>query len=197
MQTLGKCSVTIKPGFCLFAAATLLIIPIEWVFSWFLAAAFHELCHCLTLFLCCIPIHSIDIDLTGAKINTASLTAGKELVCALAGPLGGLSLCLLSSLFPRLALCALIQSVYNLLPLYPFDGGRILSCLFFSIMGHKKGEKWMGLFEMVFMILLVLLALYLAFSLRLGLLPLVFVLFLFLRSGKLKFPCKAGKQIVQ
>ena len=54
------------------------------------------------------------------------LSPVRELLAAAAGPVGSLSLMLMGRLFPRLALCGLVQGLFNLLPIYPLDGGRIL-----------------------------------------------------------------------
>ena len=65
------------------------------------------------------------------------MSGGREVVCILAGPLGGLSLLLLCRRFPRVAICGMLQSVYNVLPIYPLDGGRALR----GILGRLPGEN--------------------------------------------------------
>lgn len=57
------------------------------------------------------------------------MAAWKEALCALAGPVGSFSVVLLAEYFPEAALFGLVQGLYNLLPVYPLDGGRILRCL--------------------------------------------------------------------
>ena len=81
------------------------------------------------------------------------MTAGGELLCALAGPFGSLLLALLLRHVPELAICGLIQGVYNLLPLYPLDGGRALRCLF-SFAG-EKGERGFRTVEKMLLCLLI------------------------------------------
>ena len=57
------------------------------------------------------------------------MSPGRELICILAGPAASLLLLCLARIFPRVAICGLIQGCYNLLPIAPLDGGRALHCL--------------------------------------------------------------------
>ena len=61
--------------------------------------------------------------------------------CAVTGPACGLCLVLLYRWFPELALFALFHSVYNLLPMYPADGGRIFAGLCKWILPPGVEEK--------------------------------------------------------
>ena len=94
---------------CLLAALVLLTLPLYWVFSAFLAAVIHELCHLLTLSLTGISVRKIRIGICGAEIVTAPLDEKTELICAAAGPAGSFFLLLLAHPFPRLALCGAFQ----------------------------------------------------------------------------------------
>lgn len=129
----------ISPGACILAALLLLTVPLKWLLAAWTAAVFHELCHIAAVHACGGKIWEIQIGAGGAVLETAPMTAGRELVCALAGPLGSLLLVSLVRYLPELAICGCVQGVYNLLPLYPLDGGRALRCAF-SFAGGK-GEQ--------------------------------------------------------
>ena len=113
---------------CLMGAFLLLTLPLNWLLSALAAAAFHELCHGAAILLLGGRIWGIRISAGGAVMETEPLSSGKELVCALAGPAGSLLLVLTFRIFPRVAVCALVQGAFNLLPVFPLDGGRALRC---------------------------------------------------------------------
>ena len=192
-----RISVNVQPCVFLLAAASLLLLPIPWLIAWCIALIVHELSHYIVLKILRIPVHSVKIGISGAQIKTGPISDGKQVLCALAGPLGGLSLCMFSELFPRLAVCALVQSVYNLIPLYPLDGGRVLSGLLILILGNNRGTLWAKRTEILFLVILLAGGTYLTILLQMS--PLVFLLLLLfiIRSVKIKLPCKAQKQIVQ
>ena len=95
-----------------------------------LAALVHELAHCAAVWLCRGRIRSVTLGGLGSVLEVSPMHPGKEALCALAGPLGSFSVILIADYFPEAALCALVQGIYNLLPFYPLDGGRILRILF-------------------------------------------------------------------
>lgn len=116
----------IAPSSLVIFAILVLLIPLKWLAAWIIAVFVHEIFHYLALTAGKQTIDSISINIYGVKISTCPLTNLQTIICAFAGPAGGLLLLFFSKLYPQLALCALIQSVYNLLPIYPLDGGRIL-----------------------------------------------------------------------
>lgn len=113
---------------CIYGCLLLILLPIELVTAIFAAAAIHEICHILALCLFRVPLLGISLCIGGTQIHTPPLQPVPELLCTAAGPLGSLMCLLLIRRFPLLAVCALIQGLFNLLPVYPLDGGRILHC---------------------------------------------------------------------
>lgn len=111
---------------CVALALTLLVLPLPWVAAAVLAAAVHELCHYLAIAALGGQVGRIAVGSGGAAMELGCLSPVRELLAAAAGPVGGLSLMLMGRFFPRLALCGLVQGLFNLLLIYPLDGGRIL-----------------------------------------------------------------------
>lgn len=120
-------------GGCILGALMILVLPNQLCISILIAAMIHECCHIGVFYLCRIPIYEIRIKAGGAEILCGPMTDLQEFLCALAGPLGSL-LCVFSfHRFPYFALCAFVQGIFNLLPIYPLDGGRILCCIVHAI----------------------------------------------------------------
>lgn len=122
-------------------ALLLLTLPLNWLLAAAVAAAWHETCHALALLACGGRVMALELTVGGARMVTGPLDRWRTLLCVLAGPVGSLSLLLLAPRAPRVALCALGQGAFNLLPIYPLDGGRAMECLFPG--WHRSGEGFL------------------------------------------------------
>lgn len=181
-------------GFWLYLAAAVLLLPVKWLVASLLAAAVHELFHCLALSLLGHGRPALRLTARGAGLDAAGLSRGAELLCALAGPAGALLLLLCGRIYPRLAICALVQSAYNLLPVYPLDGGRAVYCLS-SLALHPAFATALTVFLGWLTIGLLLgLSFYACFWGGLGPVPLLCVAIL---MWKAKIPCKPSHLALQ
>lgn len=138
----GRCwkwpELRVEAGAYIVAGAWLLLLGWRWTAALIGAAVIHEAGHLIALWACGVRVSRITVGPSGAKIETGPMEPGQELFCALAGPAAGLMVCLFWRFAPRLALCALVQSAFNLLPIYPVDGGRALRA---GITGFKMQNR--------------------------------------------------------
>lgn len=171
---------------CVFGALMLLTLPLNWLLAAIFAAVFHELCHIFAILLMGGRVLGIGIGMGGAEIETDVLSPGKELVCTLAGPVGGFLLLVLSQWIPRTALCAQMQSLFNLLPIYPLDGGRALRCAAELAFPAVRRDAICRYVEKAAVLMIVLAALYASFVRRLGIMPLLIAWMLVLKKNTLQ-----------
>ena len=188
----NKLSLQISPAVCILWALMLLILPFGWLVSCLAAAAFHELCHIAAVKACGGRITELEIGATGARLQADSMTGWKTLLCTLAGPVGGLLPVLTARWFPRLALCTLVHSAYNLLPILPLDGGKALCCMLEFILPGKKGENVCRFIGQACSGLILLSGMLAALAWNLGLMPLLPGILLLSTAAKRKRPCKPG-----
>ena len=126
----------------LLLALSLLLLPLRWVLAWLLAVAVHEGCHMLAVWLCGGSLESLRLNGWGASMVANDLTAPQELLCVLAGPIGGAVVLLpLMRYLPATAVCGLLQSAYNLLPFIDLDGGRALRIVLEFLLPKEKVER--------------------------------------------------------
>ena len=181
----------------LWAALLILLLPLRWLVAAAIAAAFHELCHMLAVKCCGGSIADLRIGPKGASMDISMLTRRQELIAALAGPAGSLLLTLTAHVFPTLAVCALVHGAYNLLPVYPMDGGRALYCGTALLIGEEWAEKLCTWVARILCAILLLCGVFGFLIMKWGILPLIFASILTITIKQRKMPCKERDLAVQ
>lgn len=187
----------ISPWFCFFAAFLLFLVPLRWLMASWLAAGVHELCHAAAITLCGSRIWEMKIGIYGAKLETEPMSPGMELICALAGPAGSFLMVLFMNLYPEAALCGILHGMFNLLPLYPLDGGRALRCLFNLICPGASGERAFLIFQKILLVIISAGVCVIAAFLKSFLVLVSSALLFLLGLAKRKIPCKPDRYAVQ
>ena len=188
--------IELKAGAYLGAAAAVLILPLWFYISLVIAAIFHEFCHYLALNIADTQVYRITIGPFGASMETEAMSPGRELLCAMAGPLGSLMLVPCFRWMPGIALCGLIQGVFNLLPIYPMDGGRVLQCLL-ELLRIPQREKICDAAEWMTVLGILILGFWGKWHWDLGWGGVIVGAILFLRLIRRKIPCKESRFRVQ
>lgn len=188
--------IRIQPSVFLMAAFLTLLIPFNWLFSVILASVFHETGHFAAICMTGGKVESVTVSFTGIQIHSAILHRRNELICAAAGPLASMLLLVFSHSVPKLAICGAVQGMFNLLPVYPMDGGRMLNCLVQWLLPGRADRICKAAEHLILLIFLVIsmIALY---RFRGGLLSVICILTAFTRLLSGKIPCKSGEIAVQ
>lgn len=142
----------VSVSFWAILAVAAIISPLSVIVSVLLAAAVHECGHLLFLRLLHVPIEGLRLSALGAEIfarGTQRLSYGGELLVTLAGPAVNL---LTAVIFAQISLhtqwlggylfagANVVLGAYNLLPILPLDGGRILYLVIAFFFGPMVGD---------------------------------------------------------
>lgn len=193
---MGK-KIEVAPETFVFLGIIVLLLPLGWWTAALFAALFHEFCHGLMVLAFGGKIQKITVNLSGIRMDTTPLLPGQRMISSLAGPVGGFLLLLTARVFPRLAVCGLLQSGFNLLPMLPLDGGRAIRAgleLFLSEELAERITQWIGNGTMAMLFILGCVS-FLHFGSRFFLFLLGIFLFRCLRDRKTT--CKEGSLRVQ
>ena len=121
---------TVGPLFVAGLCALYCANPMNLFWPFFGACALHELGHFIVIVSFGKTVEAVKLGALGAVIETQTLSYPEELVCSLAGPAVNLGCAAgLQRAAPAFAILSLLLALFNLLPLYPLDGGRALQAL--------------------------------------------------------------------
>ena len=115
------------PGFAVLLGVAVCLDPGGLFLPFAAATLAHELGHLIAMGACHVPPSSVRLGLAGVTIFAAFPGPRQELICAAAGPLANLlSSTILLPAAPKFAAAGILLAAFNLLPVYPLDGGRIV-----------------------------------------------------------------------
>lgn len=183
--------IRIQPSAYILLAVLILLLPLDWLIAALVAASIHELGHLAAIRAFGAHLEFVSVGGTGARIHTEPMDGREEFFCAAAGPAASLLQVLLCRLFPKLALCGLVQGMFNLIPVHPMDGGRMLHCAL-----RRFCPRWAeGIFHIVQCLLLgifLVLTLMAAIDANEGIVPFFVCVMVLSRVAISKIPCKSA-----
>ena len=165
--------VCIDSGALILAALLILVLPLPWLAAALVAAAVHELFHLGAVWLLGGRVGHVRIGAAAAVMDASNLEPGASLLAILAGPVGSFLLFALCRNFPKVAICAGVQGLFNLLPIFPLDGGRMLETGL-QMLCPEKGEKLALWIQRITLAVITAAALWASIALHLGIGPLIF-----------------------
>lgn len=95
------------------------------------------------------------------KIMKSNILSIKKIIIALGGPLVNLIIALFGMIYhleTNIIYANLLIFLFNLIPIYPLDGGRILKNIFKILAGNRKASRYINTISNTFMIILTMLA---------------------------------------
>lgn len=177
-------------------AFLLMFLPLDWILAVTFAGLFHELCHIFALHAMNGRILRMEIRPMGCMLETGNLDNQKQFISILAGPMGSLALLLLAHSAPKVAVCGLAQGIYNLIPVYPLDGGRL-----FGLILQRFCPEYAEIIQFVVTVVIFaaidLLVMISVFATQMRLWPIMFTLGWNIRLLPRKIPCKPSRIGVQ
>ena len=95
------------------------------------------------------------------KIGKSNILSIKKMVIALAGPLINFFIAILGIVVnfnSNIIYANFLICLFNLIPIYPLDGGRILKNIFKILVGNKKANRYINVVSNTFVIVLTMLS---------------------------------------
>lgn len=181
--------IEMSPAFVLLLSAYFYFDPAQSFFSFLLSVTLHEAGHLLALRLLGAKLLSLRFGLTGAVIQTDVLSYSRELIVSAAGPAVSFALFLscakCSPIFALVNFCLLL---FNMLPFYPLDGGRILRATLHLLLCDRAAELMERVIGILCLVLLGAAACYLTCVWHCGLWPVLAYALLLLRVTGMLLP---------
>lgn len=114
---------------------------IESLFICYMFIVMHELSHMIVALLLNVDIEEISLMPMGASAKyKGGISLLKELIISIAGPIASLIIAFLYNNKTYFLINVFIV-IFNMIPIYPFDGGRILRVILKIIFGKKVGKN--------------------------------------------------------
>lgn len=137
------------------------------------AMALHELAHAAAMLACGGKIRRLTLRFADLHMEAAGLGYRQEFLAALAGPLMNLACgAAFRVCWPDFAAYSLILGLYNLLPVWPLDGGRVLRCALLARLPITQAEHISEIVSFAACAVLLLIGVFLTFFRKSGLWPL-------------------------
>ena len=98
-----------------------------------------------------------DIEDYNNKIRKSNILAVKKIFIALAGPLINFIVLIMGIIYnleSNIIYSNLLIMLFNLIPIYPLDGGRILKNILKIFLGNRKANKYINVISNTFAIIL-------------------------------------------
>lgn len=134
--------IAVYPSFVLLLCVLIFLDAGSVTLLFLLSVAVHEGGHLMSMRILKVPFYGMELHGTGAVIHTGNTSPGKEAICAAAGPAVNLLLIFLTfRCLPAVALVNALLLCWNLLPLYPLDGGRLLHLAFAALFGLTAADR--------------------------------------------------------
>lgn len=183
--------IEVYPSFVLLVCLLIFLDTGTTALLFLVSAALHEGGHLFAMRLLGVPCYGMELRGTGAVIHTGDTSPGKEALCAAAGPAVNLLLLLLTfRLLPAMALVNFLLLLWNLLPLYPLDGGRLLHLLFAAVFRQSTADRMTDTVNFLLCIAVSAAAVLQTCVFHAGLYPCLFAALFLLKCANT--PCKIG-----
>lgn len=146
----------------IFFAYNLFFGKIESLFMVYMFIIMHELVHMIVALFLNVNIEQIEFMPTGVCAKySGKISLVKELLISIAGPIASLLFAVLynNKIYYVINIGIII---FNMIPIYPMDGGRILRCLLKIFFGKKIGYRISTYLTNILVVIFVLFSIFVA-----------------------------------